>query len=304
MTAAAEKPSFAAAEAPDRLAGLRTWLRQPGVLAAIPAMTLLLLGFFAPLLMVLGYSFMPARTFDFAHLPTLENYAAIVRDSYYLSFLWSLGLASATVALLLLICYPLAYGMAKLFGHWAHLLTLLLVIPLFVSENIRLFGWVLFLIKGGVLLGTLQAWFGVEAGGLIYNVPAIVLGLVYVYLPFMLFPMMLGISMVPRETTEAARDLGATRWQVFREVELPLAMPGILIGALLTFILSLGSLAESKIMGGQAVIMIADDIETAFTFGQNWPLGSALSVLLMLLAGALVLTLLRRVDLDAILGRR
>ncbi len=304
MTAAAEKPAFAAAEAPDRWAGLRAWLRQPGVLAAIPAMTLLLLGFFAPLAMVLGYSFMPARTFDFAHLPTLENYAAVVRDSYYLSFLWSLGLASATVVLLLLICYPLAYGMAKLFGRWAHLLTLLLVIPLFVSENIRLFGWVLFLIKGGVLLGTLQAWFGVEAGGLIYNVPAIVLGLVYVYLPFTLFPMVLGISMVPRETTEAARDLGATRWQVFREVELPLAMPGILIGALLTFILSLGSLAESKIMGGQAVIMIADDIETAFTFGQNWPLGSALSVLLMLLAGTLVLTLLRRVDLDAILGRR
>ncbi len=304
MTATAEKPAFAPAEAPDRLAGLRAWLRQPGVLAALPAMTLLLLGFFAPLAMVLGYSFMPAKTFEFAHLPTLENYGAIVRDSYYLSFLWSLGLASATVALLLLICYPLAYGMAKLFGRWSHLLTLLLVIPLFVSENIRLFGWVLFLIKGGVLLGTLQTWFGVEAGGLIYNVPAIVLGLVYVYLPFMLFPMVLGISMVPRETTEAARDLGATRWQVFREIELPLAMPGILIGALLTFILSLGSLAESKIMGGQAVIMIADDIETAFTFGQNWPLGSALSVLLMLLAGALVLTLLRRIDLDAILGRR
>ena len=162
----------------------------------------------------------------------------------------------------------------------------------------------LFLIKGGVLLGGLQAWLGIEAGGLVYNVPAIVLGLVYVYLPFMLFPMVLGISMVPREVTEAARDLGAGRWQVFREVELPLAMPGILIGALLTFILSLGSLAESKIMGGQAVIMIADDIETAFTFGQNWPLGSALAVLLVLLAGSLVLTLLRRVDLDAILGRR
>ena len=81
-------------------------------------------------------------------------------------------------------------------------------------------------------------------------------------------------------------------------------MPGILIGALLTFILSLGSLAESKILGGQSVIMIADDIETAFTFGQNWPLGSALSVLLLLLAGSLVLAVLRRLDLDSILGQR
>ena len=194
--------------------------------------------------------------------------------------------------------------MAKIFGRWSNLLTLLLVIPLFVSENIRLFGWVLFLIKGGVASGTLKVWFGMDVGGLIYNVPAIVLGLVYVYLPFMLFPLVLGLSMVPREVTEAAGDLGASRWQILREVELPLAMPGILIGSLLTFVLSLGSLAESKILGGQAVIMIADEIETAFTFGQNWPLGSALSALLIMLTGTLVLYLLRRLDLDQILGRR
>ena len=305
MTAIVEKPAATSASEPSaRTAALRSWLRQPGFLAALPALTLLALGFFAPLLMVVGYSFMPPKTFDFAHLPTLANYADILNDSYYLSFLKSLGLALTTVVLLLLLCYPLAYGMAKMFGRWANVLTLLLVIPLFVSENIRLYGWILFLIKGGVLLGTLKSWFGTDIGGLVYNVPAIVLGLVYVYLPFTLFPMVLGISMVRREVTEAAADLGASRWQVFREVELPLAMPGILIGALLTFILSLGSLAESKIMGGQAVIMIADDIETAFTFGQNWPLGSALAVLLMLLAGSLVLALLRRVDLDAILGRR
>ena len=286
------------------LAALRAWIRSPGVLCSIPVMTLLLGGLAAPLLVVFAYSFMPPKTFDFAHLPTVTNYLSIFRDTYYLSFLWSFALASITVALLLVICYPLAFGLAKLFGRWSTPLTLVLVIPLFVSENIRLYGWILFLIKGGVLLGSLQTLFGIEAGGLVYTVPAIVLGLVYVYLPFMLFPMVLGISMVPREVTEAAGDLGASRWQVFREVELPLAMPGILIGSLLTFILSLGSLAESKIMGGQAVIMIADDIETAFTFSQNWPLGSALSVLLLTFAGGLVLLLLRRIDLDAILGRR
>lgn len=279
-------------------------LRQPGLLCSLPLLTLLLLGFVAPLTVVAGYSFMPARTFELTQLPTLENYITIVNQSYYRSFLWAFGLAVTTVVILLLICYPLAYGMAKLFGRWSNLLTLLLVIPLFVSENIRLFGWVLFLIKGGVLLGALQSWFAISSESIMYTVPAIVLGLVYVYVPFMLFPMVLGISMVPREVTEAAADLGASRWQVFREVELPLAMPGYLIGAMLTFVLSLGSLAESKILGGQAVIMIADDIETAFTFGQNWPLGSALSVLLILLVGAMVLYLLKRLDLDVILGRR
>ncbi len=297
----AELPAGAAVPRRPLLAGLAKW---PGLLCALPLLGFLLIGFAGPLFMVLGYSLMPPKTFDFAHLPTFENYLHIFSQSYYQSFLWALFLASVTVVLLLLICYPLAYGMAKLFGPWAHVLTLLLVIPLFVSENIRLFGWVLFLIKGGVASGTLKVWFGMDVGGLIYNVPAIVLGLVYVYLPFMLFPLVLGLSMVPREVTEAAGDLGASRWQILREVELPLAMPGILIGSLLTFVLSLGSLAESKILGGQAVIMIADEIETAFTFGQNWPLGSALSALLIMLTGTLVLYLLRRLDLDQILGRR
>lgn len=281
----------------------RRRLMSPGLLAALPVMIFLALAFAAPLLAVLGYSFMPEKTFALNQAPTLENFIDIFSSSYYLSFGKSLALALITVALLLVISWPVAYGMAKLFGRWANLLTLAIIIPLFVSENIRLFGWVLFLIKGGVLLGGLNAWLGIEADSMLYQVPAIVLGLVYVYLPFSLFPLVLGISMVPRETTEAAFDMGASRWQVFREVELPLAMPGILIGGLLTFILSLGSLAESKILGGQAVIMIADEIETAFTFGQNWPLGSALSVILIVFSGTLVLALLSWIDLDRILGR-
>jgi spermidine/putrescine transport system permease protein len=281
----------------------RRRLMSPGLLAALPVMIFLALAFAAPLLAVLGYSFMPEKTFALNQAPTLENFIDIFSSSYYLSFGKSLALALVTVALLLVISWPVAYGMAKLFGRWANLLTLAIIIPLFVSENIRLFGWVLFLIKGGVLLGGLNAWLGIEADSMLYQVPAIVLGLVYVYLPFSLFPLVLGISMVPRETTEAAFDMGASRWQVFREVELPLAMPGILIGGLLTFILSLGSLAESKILGGQAVIMIADEIETAFTFGQNWPLGSALSVILIVFSGTLVLALLSWIDLDRILGR-
>ena len=128
--------------------------------------------------------------------------------------------------------------------------------------------------------------------------------MVYVYLPFMLFPMTLGIAMVPNETREAASDLGATRWQVFREVELPLSMPGIVIGFLLTFVLAVGAIAEAKVLGGQKVIPITHDIEIAFTYAQNWPLGAALSVLLMLVVGVLVLLVLRRFDLDAVLGRR
>lgn len=276
----------------------------PGRTHAIPLLLLLGLGFAVPLATVIAFSFIEPRTFHLWQPPTLANYEAIVASSFYRSFLWSLGFAAIAVALLAVLCYPLAYGLARLFGRWANLVTLLLVLPLFVSENLRLYGWVLFFIKGGVLPGALKAWFGVEMDTVLFTPPLIVFGMVYVYLPFMLFPMTLGLSMVPREVTEAAGDLGASRLQVFREVELPLAMPGIVIGCLLTFVLAAGAIAEAKILGGQSVIVITHEIEIAFTFAQNWPLGSALSVLLILVVGALVLVVLRRFDLDTILGRR
>ena len=280
------------------------WWRRPGLLSAIPVSVFLLAGFAGPLVIVLAYSFMPPRTFSLLQTPTLANFASVISDSYYLSFFWSLFLAATAVLILFLVCYPIAYGMAKLFGRWAHLVTALVALPLLISENIRLFGWVLILLKNGILDGTLQFLFGVSVSGLLYTVPAIVLGLVYVYLPFMLFPLVIGISMVPDSLKEAAADLGASRWEVFREVELPLSMPGIMIGGILSFILALGSLAESKILGGQTVIMIADDIESAFTFAQNWPRGSVLSVLLIALSGLIVFMLFRNIDLDRIIGRR
>jgi spermidine/putrescine transport system permease protein len=275
-----------------------------GSRSAVPVVLFLLVGFAAPLLAVIWFSFMPPRSFSFGGVPTLENYRTIFGSTIYISFLWSLALAVATVGLLAIICYPVAYGLVRVFGKWATLVMLLFTIPLFVSENIRLYGWVLFLIKNGVLLGTLKSWFGVELESMLFSIPAIMLGMVYVYLPFMLFPMTLGISMVPNETRDAAFDLGASRWQVFKEVELPLSMPGIVIGFLLTFVLAIGAIAEAKVLGGQSVIPVTHDIEIAFTYSQNWPLGAAMAVLLMLVVGVLVVLALRRFDLDTFLGRR
>jgi len=272
--------------------------------AALPILFLLLIGFIAPLLAVTAFSFMPPRTFSLTEPPTFENYETIFAGTSYISLLWSLGLAAVTVLLLALFCYPVAYGLVRVFGRWSTLITLLFTIPLFVSENIRLYGWVLFFIKNGVLLGSLKSLFGIEMESILFSYGAILLGMVYVYLPFMLFPMTLGIAMVPNDTREAASDLGASRWQVFREIELPLSMPGILIGCLLTFVLAVGAIAEAKVLGGQRIIPITHDIEIAFTYSQNWPLGAALAVLLMLVIGALVLTTLRRFNLDQILGRR
>lgn len=278
--------------------------RKLGLFSALPVLVLLGLAFLAPLFVVALFSVMPAKVFSLANTPDFSAYAVFVRQGYYKSLLWSLGMALASTAILLVVCWPLAFAMAKIFKRFTLVLTIAIVMSLFVSENIRLFGWVLTLMKGGLVEGHFRALTGVGFDSPLYGVPIIVFGLVYVYLPFMLFPLAQGIAMVPDDTRQAAYDLGASRWQVLWQIEIPLAAPGIVVGSLLSFVLAAGALAESKILGGQAVIAIADDIETAFTFGQNWPLGSALSMILILIIGTLALLGVSKVDLDAIMGRK
>ncbi|MCB6179324.1 ABC transporter permease [Rhodobacter sp. Har01] len=297
-------PTIAQARAAGPRFGER--MLSAGARCAIPVYVLLALGFLAPLFAVVAYSFATPRGFDVFRTFTLENYRQILdpANTVWMSFAWSLGLALLTVAILTLVAYPIAYGLARLFGRSAGLVSVLFVFPLFVSENIRLYGWVLFFIKGGVLDGTLKAMGLPGAPEFLFTPAATLFGMVYVYLPFMLFPMVLGLSMVPRDLIDAARDMGAGRLQIWHEVELPLAMPGILIGMLLTFVLAVGAVAESKVLGGQSVIVITQDIEIAFTYAQNWPFGSALAVILTLIVGVLTVLGIGRLDLDRILGRR
>ena len=297
----------AAAVAPAPAANERSLkLLSAGARCALPVGILLVLGFVAPLVTVVAYSFAEPRSFTVFQTFTLANFASIFdgANTVWMSFAWSLALAAFTVAALAVVAYPIAYGLARLFGRWSGLVSVLFVFPLFISENVRLYGWVLFFIKGGVLDGTLKTLFDGAGPEVLFTPGAILFGMVYVYLPFMLFPMTLGLSLVPRDLIEAARDLGASRLQIWREVELPLAMPGIMVGMLLTFVLAVGAVAEAKVLGGQSIIVITHDIEIAFTYAQNWPLGSALAVLLMLIIAGVTLFALSKLDLDRILGRR
>ena len=278
--------------------------RRLGVLSALPLTVLLAISFLAPLVVVAAFSVMPLKVFSLAHVPDFSAYAEVFRQGYWRSLAWSLGMALAATAILFVLCWPLAFAMSKVFGRFTLVLTIAVVMTLFVSENIRLFGWVLTLMKGGLIEGHLRAWTGIDFDGLLYNVPVIVFGLVYVYFPFMLFPLAQGIAMVPDDAREAAADLGASRWSILREIDLPLSAPGIVIGCLLCFVLSAGAIAESKLLGGQAVIVMGDEVETAFTYGQNWPLGSALAMVLIAIVGALALYGVSRLDLDTILGGR
>jgi spermidine/putrescine transport system permease protein len=275
-----------------------------GLLSALPVSVFLAAGFLAPLCVVAAFSFMPQKVFSLANLPDFSSYAIMVREGYWESLLVSLAMALAATLILFVICWPLAFAMAKVFGRFTLVLTIGVVMTLFVSENIRLFGWVLTLMKGGLIEGYWRSWTGQSFDGLLYNVPVIIFGLVYVYLPFMLFPLAQGIAMVPDDARQAAFDLGANRWQIFREVELPLSAPGIVVGCLITFVLAAGAIAESKLLSGRAVIVISDEIERAFTYGQNWPLGSALALTLIAVVGSFAIFGVSRIDLDAIMGRK
>ena len=285
--------------------GKKPILIRQGFAWSLPAWFVLLVGFVGPLFIVLFFSFLPPGTFGYEGDLTLANYVDILRQGYVRTYVLSFLLAIITVVITLVLAYPVAYALIRIFSpRWALVIIALLTLPLFVSENIRLFGWSLILGKSGYLGGTIQMIFGIEVPGLLYNVPAIVLGLVYIYFPFMLFPLVLGLSMVPKDLVDASRDLGARRVRAFWEVEVPLARPGILIGVMLTFVLSLGAIAESVILGGKSIVMIATDIERAFSYQQNWPLGSALSVVLIVFAGVFVWLTLRHLDMNLFISRR
>jgi len=275
-----------------------------GFFSATPLFVVLLVSFVAPLAVIALFSIMPQKVFSVLNMPDFSAYKTLLSQAYYKSLLWSLGTALASTLILLVISWPLAYGMAKVFNRFTLIITIAVVMTLFVSENIRLYGWVLTLMKGGLIEGHLRAWTGVGFEGLLYNVPVIIFGLVYVYFPFMLFPLVQGISMVPDDARQAAADLGASRWQILKEIDIPLAAPGIVVGSLLSFVLAAGALAESKLLGGQVIIVMADEVETAFTYGQDWPLGSALSIVLILIIGTLAIYGVSRVNLDEIMGRK
>lgn len=276
-----------------------------GLVFALPLLALLAAGFLAPLLYVAGLSFMPPRSFGLAGAPTLANYREAISGGYAVPLLWSIGFAGATTAITLAMAWPMAQALNGRPGRLASALTLLIALPIFISESVRLFGATLFLMpRGGILAGTVQALFGVPVGSILYTKAATLLGLVYIHLPFTLFPMMLGLSLVPRDQLDAAADLGASRFQQVREIELPIALPGILVGALLTFVLALGTASEASILGGQAVVVIAKAIEQRFTYAQDWPLGSALTVIVAAITALLVLPLLGRLDIGRLIGRR
>jgi putative spermidine/putrescine transport system permease protein len=267
--------------------------RGPRIAAlALPATTLVCLVMVAPLLLLFRYSlnrYSPTELMVEAF--TGANYLSAVADPYYRSVLAStLWVAGLSTVLTLLLGFPPAYALARMQGWWKSWITLLVVFPLMVGNVVRAAGWMMLLGNSGVVNAGLHAT-GLVAGPiqLMYTPFAVVLGIVTVVLPYMILTLASVIEGIPRNVEEAAANLGASPARVFGRVVLPLALPGVVAGCALVFILCMNAYSTPVLLGGPQFKMMAPAVYDQFVRTTNWPFGAALAFIL--LAVTLVLTL-------------
>jgi putrescine transport system permease protein len=216
---------------------------------------------------------------------SFENYAFIASDGLYLaSYLKSLEVAAGSTVLLLLIGFPLAYGIARAPRHWQPALFVLVVLPFWTSFLIRIYAWVNILQRDGLLNQVLLALRIVdEPPAWLSTDTAVYIGIVYSYLPFMVLPIYATLEKMDETLIEAAADLGCPRWKAFWLVTLPLSLPGVIAGALLCFIPIVGEFVIPDLLGSSQTMMIGQTLWTEFFANRDWPVASAVAVVLLCL---------------------
>lgn len=271
--------------------------KRSGVWLTLLPLYLFTLVFIAgPLLYMVVLSFFTrAEVWGVTNQLTLSNYANIFQPVYLRTFLESLKLALLCTVLICVIGYPFGYFMAKLSPRWKSRMMLLLMIPFWTSSLLRLYGWITIFRANGPLdrllmgLGLTQ-----EPLKLLYTYPAVVVGMVYALIQFMIFAVYGSAEKIDWSLVEAARDLGASPLRAFLTVTLPLTMPGLMVGVILTFVPSMGLFFIADILGGNKVVLVGSLIQEQLLKAHNWPFAAALSVVLMLMT-TLLIALYRRV---------
>ncbi len=215
----------------------------------------------------------------------LENYYWILEDDlYWKSYLSSLRIAAVSTLLSLLVAFPLAYGMARAPRRHRATLVMLLILPFWTSFLIRVYAWIGILKKEGLLNFLLVGIGVIDEPLVVHNtIIAVYIGIVYSYLPFMALPIYASLERLDSDLLEAAADLGATPIRAFWQVTLPLAMPGVVAGSFLVFIPAVGEFVIPDLLGGSRTLMIGKTLWVEFFSNRDWPVASAVAVLLLLL---------------------
>jgi spermidine/putrescine transport system permease protein len=246
--------------------------------------------FIAPLVVVFVYSFFERGSYG-ELVPALspDNYIRAM-DPLFMATLWrSVRLSLIATGICLILGYPLAWHISERSESTKKVLLVLLLVPFWTNFLVRTYAWIFILRTEGLLNSSLTGLGLItEPIDILFTETAVVIGLVYTYLPFMVLPIYVNAEKLDRRLLEAARDLGATSTRVFRQVILPLTRPGIVSGCILVFVPCLGAYITPDLLGGSKSLMIGNLIQMQFLSARDWPFGSALSFLLM----AIVLTAL------------
>ena len=255
-----------------------------------PAAAWLLLFMVIPALGLVALSFAKNGAYgEVVWTLSLDNYRRAFDSKYIPVLLRTLGFAGGTTALCLLLGYPLAYYLSFRAGKWRNAMIIGLMVPFWTSALVAFYSWMIILGKEGLLNSALMRFGFISAPlGILYTPFSVLLGLVYFYLPFTVLPLYGSLEKVPRSLIEAGYDLGANRWTTFLKITLPLSLPGVIAGALLTFIPCLGDFLTAELLGGPRFYLLGNLISSQFLMAQDWPFGAALtSLLLMGLVGGL-----------------
>lgn len=249
----------------------------------LPARLIMLALFFVPLIIVLFYSFLTRGAYGGVTFPfSLESYGRVF-DPLYLTIAWrSFWIAAVSTALCLVLSFPLALYIAR-YSTRKILLLNLVMLPFWTSFLIRTYAWMFLLRDTGLINTVLESLHLINAPlPLLFNTPAVILGLVYGYLPFMVLPLYATIEKLDPAWLDAAADLGANPLIATWKVIVPLSWPGIIAGSLLVFIPCLGAYLTPDLMGGGKTVMLGNLVQNQFTASRDWPFGAAVSLLLML----------------------
>lgn len=260
-----------------------------------PSAALLLATLIAPLAIVVIYSLLSRGAYGGVERPfTLENFTRLW-DPLYGEILWrSIWIAAVSTALCLVLAFPLALFIARS-GPRKNLYLSLVILPFWTSFLIRLYAWMFLLRDTGLINTVLQSLHVIhEPLPMLYNSGAVILGLVYGFLPFMVLPLYATLERLDPSIEEASADLGARPWQTLWRVTIPLCAPGIRAGSILVFVPCLGTYITSDLLGGSKTILVGNLVQNQFTSARDWPFGAAASLALMAFAMALLLAARRR----------
>jgi ABC-type spermidine/putrescine transport system permease subunit I len=265
---------------------VRGWNQADLWAKALPSVALQTAFFLAPLLMTFVLTFQETKSFMLQWTWSLKIWADIFSKPHYWTVLWhTLWMSALCVAICVLISLPVAYALVARLKEMSGQVKVLITFAFLTDATLKTFGWVLFLDQKGAA-NFLLAKIGLppEMIGFLYTDWATLLGMVYNLLAFTIFTIYLSIDNIDRSLILAAYDAGASKWRAFWEVTLPLCRPGIWTGSVLVFLLSVGVFLESKVLGGGKSPMSAELIRQTFETRVNWPLGAALTIVLMVVA--------------------